>query len=140
MLRAATGKPIGYVTVVKIGNYRQAATHAATEAGQLACGTKPRKNATIQHISTDLADTTCRHCRNQLGLDGTHASNGRLEALFVLAITLGLRPGELRALTWDHVHLDQGIIHVWRSARKEATPRHPSPGARSCSPSEPWTP
>jgi integrase len=30
----------------------------------------------------------------------------RLEALFVVAITLGLRPGELRALTWNHVHLD----------------------------------
>ncbi len=125
VLTAATGTPIGYVTVVKIGNYRQAATHAATEAGQLACGTKPRKNATIQHISTDLADTTCHHCRNQLGLDGTQASDGRLEALFVLAITLGLRPGELRALTWDHVHLDQGIIHVWRSARKGGDTKTP---------------
>ena len=125
VLGAATGKPIGYVTVVKVGNYRQAATHAATEAGQLACGTRPRKNATIQHISTDLADTTCHHCRNQLGLDGTHASDGRLEALFVLAITLGLRPGELRALTWDHVNLDQGIIHVWRSARKGGDTKTP---------------
>ena len=31
---------------------------------------------------------------------------------------LGLRPGELRGLRWDHVHLDQGTIHVWRSARR----------------------
>jgi integrase len=65
-----------------------------------------------------------RQLPDQLGLDG--ASDGRLEALFVLAITLGLRPGELRALTWDRVNLDLGIIHIWR---------HPSPGARSCSPS-----
>ena len=122
---AATGKPIGYVSVVKVGSYRQAAAHAATEAGRLACGTKARKNATIQHISTDLADTTCHHCRNQLGLDGTTASDGRLEALFVLAITLGLRPGELRALTWDHVNLDEGIIHVWRAARKGGDTKTP---------------
>ena len=37
---------------------------------------RPRKNATIQHISTDLADATCHHCRNQLGLDGTSATAG----------------------------------------------------------------
>lgn len=99
VLGAATGKPLGYVRVVKVGNYRQAATHAATESGTLACGTKPRKDATAKQVSTDLADTTCRSCRNQLGLNGTNASDGRLEALFVLALTLGLRPGELRALT-----------------------------------------
>jgi integrase len=137
VLGAATGKPIGYVTVVKIGNYRQAATHVATEASQLACGTKPRKNATIEHISADLADTTCHHCRNQLGLDGTSASDGRLEALFVLAITLGLRPGELRALTWDRVNLDQGIIHVWRSARRGGDTKTPRSRRSLIPPSEP---
>ena len=31
-------------------------------------------------------------------------------------ITLGLRPGELRKLAWDHVELDRGVVHVWRSA------------------------
>ena len=29
-----------------------------------------------------------------------------------------MRPGELRGLRWDHVDLDQGIIHIWRSARR----------------------
>ena len=43
VLTAATGTPIGYVTVVKIGNYRQAATHAATEAGQLAWEPTPAR-------------------------------------------------------------------------------------------------
>ncbi len=125
VLRAATGKPICYVRVVKIGNYRQAATHAAATDGILACGTRPRNGTTAEQISTDLADTTCRACRNQLGLDGTHSSDGRLEALFVLALTLGLRPGELRAWRWDHVKLDQGIIHVWRSARKGGDTKTP---------------
>jgi integrase len=49
----------------------------------------------------------------------------RLEALFVLAITLGLRPGELRALTWDHVDLPHGVIHVWCSARRGGDTKTP---------------
>ena len=98
VLGAAAGKPTGYVRVVKVGKYRQAATHAATQASDLACGAKPRKDATIEQVSTDLADTTCR-C---------------LEAMFVLALTLGLRPGELRALT--------SVFHGdWRHAGRETT-------------------
>ena len=125
VLGAAAGQPTGYVTVLKVGKYRQAATHAATQNGDLACGTKPRKDATAEQVSADLTDTTCRSCRNQLGLDGTGTSDGRLEALFVLALTLGLRPGELRMLTWQHVKLDQGIIHVWRSARRGGDTKTP---------------
>ena len=123
VLDAATGGPAGYVTVVKIGKSPHAATHAATETGELACGTKPRSDATITQTGTDLAQATCRSCQAQL--DGTGADYARLEALFVLAITLGLRPGELRALTWDHVDLDNGIIHVWRSARRGGDTKTP---------------
>jgi integrase len=36
----------------------------------------------------------------------------RLEALLVLSLMPGLRPGELRKLTQDDVDLDQGIIRV----------------------------
>jgi integrase len=93
-------------------------------AGELACGTKPRRDATITTTGTDLADVTCRSCRAQL--DTTEASGGRLEALFVLAITLGLRPGELRALTWDLVNLDQEIVHVWRSASRGGDTKTPA--------------
>jgi len=32
----------------------------------------------------------------------------------VLSITLGLRPGDLRKLAWDHVDLDNAVIHVRR--------------------------
>ena len=63
-------------------------------------------------------ETTCRSCRSQIGIDGTKDDNLRLEALFVLSITLGLRPGELRKLTWDHVDPNGGVVHVWRSASK----------------------
>jgi integrase len=56
----------------------------------------------VTAIGTGLAATTCRFCRANLGLDADASENRRLEALFVLSITLGLRPGELRKLTWDH--------------------------------------
>ena len=123
VLAAARGTGNAYVKVIRIGEARTAATHAATEDGQVACGNKPRKNAKPVEISADLRDATCRACRAQLGIDAD--ASPRLEALFVLSITLGLRPGELRALTWDHVDLDQGVIHVWRSTRRDGDTKTP---------------
>jgi integrase len=58
-------------------------------------------------------------------LDDSGDALVRLEALFVLAITLGLRPGELRALTWDHVDLGNGVVHVWRSSRRGGDTKTP---------------
>jgi len=110
---------------VKASNGRYGATHAATETGELACGTKPHPNAPITDLSREIKETTCRSCRTQLGIDDTENANLRLEALFVLAITLGLRPGELRKLTWDHVDLNKGVIHVWRSASKSGDTKTP---------------
>ncbi|HEY6786994.1 MAG TPA: site-specific integrase, partial [Trebonia sp.] len=81
--------------------------------------------ATITDVSTELKEATCRSCRNQLGLDDTDDDNTRLEALFVVSITLGLRPGELRKLTWDHVDLGRGVIHVWRSASRSGDTKTP---------------
>ncbi len=102
---------------------RAAATHAASETGELACGTWTRLGAPVTEIGTDLASTTCRFCRAELGLDADEGR--RLEALFVLSITLGLRPGELRRLAWDHVDLDNGVIHVWRSASRTGDVKTP---------------
>ena len=104
---------------------RHGAAHSATETGELACGNKPHPEATVTDVSTDLTYTTCRTCRSQLGLDDSDEANGRLEALFVISITLGLRPGELRKLTWDHVDLDRGVVHVWRSASKSGDTKTP---------------
>ena len=112
-----------YVKVIRVGATRTAATHAATEDNRIACGNKPRKNAKPTEISANLEDTTCRACRAQLDIDS--GESPRLEALFVLSITLGLRPGELRALTWDHVDLNQGVVHVWRSTRQDGDTKTP---------------
>ena len=125
VLRAATGQVTVYVKVVKASRGRYGATHAATETGELACGTKPPKDAPVTETSIVLEETTCRSCRAQLGLDGEADESRRLEALFVLSFMLGLRPGELRKLTWDHVDLDKGIIHVWRSASRTGDVKTP---------------
>jgi integrase len=97
----------------------------ATETDELACGTWTRLGAPVTEIGTDLAATTCRFCRSELGLDADADENRRLEALFVLSITLGLRPGELRKLAWDHVDLDNAVIHVWRSASRTGDVKTP---------------
>ncbi len=125
VLEAAGGQPTSFVKVVKVGQAKCAATHAATEANELACGTLTRRGALVTEIGTDLATTTCRFCRANLGLDADANENRRLEALFVLSITLGLRPGELRKLAWDHVDLDNGVIHVWRSASRTGDVKTP---------------
>jgi integrase len=36
-----------------------------------------------------------------------------------------LRPGELRKLTWDHLDLNRGVIHVRRSASKSGDNKTP---------------
>jgi integrase len=125
VLKTASGKGTAYVRVVKASKGRYGATHAATESGQLACGTKPHKNATITEVSREIKETTCRSCRSHIGIDDTEDDDLRLEALFIVSITLGLRPGELRKLTWDHVDLNRGVVHVWRSASKTGNTKTP---------------
>ena len=125
VLQAASGRATAYVKVVRVSRGQYAATHAATEAGELACGTWTRLKAAIAEVGTDLAGTTCHFCRAELGLDDHTEASGGLEALFVLSITLGLRPGELRKLAWDHVDLDRGVIHVWRSASRTGDVKTP---------------
>jgi integrase len=125
VLRTASGRETGYVKVLKASKDRYGATHAATETGELACGTKPHANAPITEMSREPKEATCRTCRSLLGIDDIDDANLRLEALFILSITLGLRPGELRKLTWDHVDLSRAVVHVWRSASKTGDTKTP---------------
>jgi integrase len=125
VLKTASNKGTGYVRVVKASAGRYGAYHAATENGELACGTKSHPKATITEVSREIKETTCRSCRSHVGIDDTEDDNRRLEALFVLSITLGLRPGELRKLTWDHIDLNRGVVHVWRSASKTGDTKTP---------------
>ena len=125
VLKAASGQTTDYVKVVKVSRGQYAATHATTETGELACATRARVKASVIEVGTDLGAVTCRVCRAELGTVDRVSEGRRLEALFVLSITLGLRPGELRKLSWDHVDLDKGVIHVWRSASRTGDVKTP---------------
>ena len=46
-------------------------------------------------------------------------SGDRFEALYVLAITAGLRRGELLGLSWDDADLEQGTLRVGRALVRE---------------------
>jgi integrase len=46
------------------------------------------------------------------------AKGGRLEARWVIALTLGLRQGEALGLGWEHVDLDEGVIRVRRALKR----------------------
>src|SRR6266568_6856742 len=50
VLRAAGGQPTGFVKVVKVSQGQYAAIHAATEKGEIACGTWTRLNAPVTEI------------------------------------------------------------------------------------------
>jgi integrase len=41
-----------------------------------------------------------------------------LEAAFIVALTCGLRPGELLGMQWQDVDLDQGLLRVSRAVRR----------------------
>jgi integrase len=125
VLKAAVGPTSSFVKVVKLSKSRYGATHAARENGELACGNRPRTDAPVTELEVELVEVTCRACRSQLGIDESTEVSARLAALFVLSITLGLRPGELRKLTWDLVDLDAGVIHVWRSASRTGDVKTP---------------
>lgn len=52
-------------------------------------------------------------------LESASTSGERFEALYVLAITTGLRRGELLGLRWDDANLEQGTLRVGRSLVRE---------------------
>jgi integrase len=52
-------------------------------------------------------------------LDTASEAGDRYEALYVLAITTGLRRGELLALRWEDADLERGTLRVGRSLTRE---------------------
>jgi integrase len=50
----------------------------------------------------------------------TVAKASRFEALFVLAVTTGLRQGELLGLQWSDIDLDAGALSVHRALKEES--------------------
>ena len=99
VLRAASGQATGYAKVVKVSSARYAATHAATESGELACGTWTRRKTPVAEVGTDLDATTCRFCRAELGLDDeTNVSRQARSAVRAVAYARPPSRGTAQAL------------------------------------------
>ena len=115
-----------YTRVVKASNGRYGATHAATEAGDA----RLRHPAAPEGDRSPKSAATCSrrpaaHAGPNSASTATATPTSVSPPLFVVAITLGLRPGELRKLTWDLVDLNRGVVHVWRSASKSGDTKTP---------------
>ena len=50
------------------------------------------------------------------------AIGDRLEALYAITLTLGLRRGEALGISWSDIDLDSGLVHVRRQLRRERLP------------------
>jgi integrase len=48
------------------------------------------------------------------------AKGTEIECLLLLALDTGMRQGELLALTWDDIDLEEGALHIQRTARQYA--------------------
>jgi integrase len=101
-------------------------------AGGLSASTVRRAHATLHRalgqavawriVGTNIADVVDAprpRRREMSALSPTQArellaaaAGDRLEALYVLAVTAGLRQGELLAIHWRDVNLDEGWLHV----------------------------
>lgn len=49
------------------------------------------------------------------------AAGHRLYALFTLAVTVGMRQGELTGLEWDDIDFDEGVLHVRRTLHEHGS-------------------
>jgi integrase len=49
------------------------------------------------------------------------ASDTELEAMWLLMLYLGLRPGEAAAVGWADIDFDNGVVHVWRGRKLDAS-------------------
>ncbi len=82
-----------------------------------------RRGKVYRNVS-DLVDTPAGTQRpshaltvNQVHTVLKKAEVDRLEALWILGFVLGMRPGELTGLLWEHVDFDTGIITIWESLK-----------------------
>lgn len=95
-----------HATLHKALHDAQAMSLVQRNVADLATAPRPRR-AEMQTFTPEQA---------RRFLDQTHGD--RLEALYVLAITCGMRLGELLALRWSDVDLEHGYLIVQRSLRR----------------------
>ena len=98
----------GVYTVTNVRRVLGTALQAAVDAGKIPANPaqhrslRRRPPTKIEHVLT--RDETARFL--------SAARKSRYEAIFVLAVTLGMRQGELLALRWRDIDLDAGTLTI----------------------------
>lgn len=122
-----TGKPMSARTVAYTRSVLSHSLDDAVEDGLIARNparsVSPPKRVPreARYLTPDQARTFLRYVQGE-----------RLEALYVLAISTGMRSGELLGLTWDNVNLDRGTLVVKETAQRiEGKLRFSDPKNRS---------
>lgn len=102
-------------TVVRVKSYLGQMLAAAERRGRVA-----RNVARVAELPATAAPVERRSLTHDEARAVLKAAEGRrLQALFVCALMLGLRPGELLGLRWDDVDLGDGTLHVAVSLKRE---------------------
>lgn len=105
---------IANATRIVASAYRQAMQLGIVAANPIAATKRP--SIRKPDIVTWTADEVAR-------VDAALASEPKWHALYRLALTTGMRPGELRALRWDDVDFAAGRIAVRRTITRDAEDR-----------------
>lgn len=79
----------------------------------------PNPVADLRDLPEAGHKTRARHFLTQETVETilTLTEGNRMHALMMLGFMLGLRPGEIRALKWEHVDLRKGVLYIVRYAR-----------------------
>ncbi len=116
LIKDKSGGALAAGTVRKIHSTLHKALSQAVSDGLV-----PRNAADVQAPSPapkemrPLSETEARTF-----LDAARESGDRFEALYVLAVTTGLRRGELLGLRWDDADLERGTLRVGRALVRES--------------------
>jgi integrase len=113
-LRAKAAAGLSRSSLVRLHNVLQRALRLAERRGKLA-----RNVASL----VDVPNGPVRRSRS-LSIEQAHAllkaaEGERLEAMYKLGLMLGLRPGELLGLKWADVDLDDQVLRVVRTLKRE---------------------
>lgn len=117
---ATTGKRLSKSTATRLRSVLSMALEEAVRRGKIprnvaSIALLPEVRSTQERVSLTAEQARMMH---------KAAHGDRLEALWLLALTRGLRPGELLGLTWADVDLDASppVIHLRNSLRSRKDP------------------
>lgn len=111
-----SGKDLSHNTISRIYAVLRIALNSAVEHGDLLsnpCSRLPRRQRPAQReVSPSVLN------EDEIRRVIATSQDSTAGVLFLLALTCGLRRGELCALKWSHLDLDQGLLRVEESYRQ----------------------